>query len=484
MKRPILVISMVLALLAAACGSGEVGSAGRVTVSPPDADVTTTMTPTTVPDGDPGGSTTQPPGEADPEDPVEPADQLFVELFFVTEHLSAQRVIRAVDMPNVAANAIKALIEGPTAAEQDTELWTAIPGDTLLLGLTIEDGLATIDLSREFEIGGGITNILSRLAQVVYTLTQFPTVDEVLFYLDGEPVVGFSGEGVLLDDPVDRSDYATILPIEPGPDTTAEDPWGQDVLPDVTGIDPVRLSRVALVTSDDVLNVRQDPTVEAPIVGMLLPGSVVERTGPEEITGSSVWVQIETPVGEFWVNSWFLADFPTPADFADDARVAALLDEFADLIAGDGDLRRVTSRRGVYVSHHGGPIRFASSDLATILTDPTTYQWPSNAISQDDPEFNQIPGRTFAEAVADSFLSAYDDPDTATTVNEPIEAGNGRIAAAAIPFQFQSFNYIGVHDTGDNPDYGGIDWVTWYVSIDYEEGSPVIVGLTLDMWAP
>ena len=102
----------------------------------------------------------------------------------------------------------------------------------------------------------------------------------------------------------------------------------------------------------------------------------------------------------------------------------------------------------------------------------------------DRGPLDEIPARTFAEAIADSFLSAYDDADTATTVNEAIAGGNGRLPSHAIPFELQSFNYIGVHDPGDDPQYSGLDWVTWYVSIDYEDGAPVVVGLTIDQWAP
>lgn len=477
MKRIILIIG-VLALVVSACGADDVGEAGPVTLAPSDTSVATTTTSTTA-------SGTEPPVTTNlAEEEPEPADQLFVEVFFVKEGLSARSVIRAVDLPDVATNAIQALIEGPTPAEQDTELSSAIPADTLLLGLTIEDGLATVDLSREFEVGGGSFNILSRLAQVVYTLTQFDTVDEVLFHLDGEPVEVFSGEGVVLGEPVDRSDYATILPIEPGPDVTASEPWSQDDLPDIGEADPAMLSRVVLVTADDVLNVRQDPTVRAPIVGMLPPGTIVERTGQEEITDSSRWVQIETPVGGFWVNDWYLADYVDAPDFDADPEVTALLDEFAGLIAADGDLRPVTSRRGLYVSHHGDPVRFEPNELSSILTSTTTYQWPSNAIAEDDPEFDLLPARSFAEAVADSFLSAYDDPDTVTTLNEPIAGGNGRIPEYAIPFELASFNYVGVYDEGDVAEYEGLDWVTWYASIDYEDGSPVIVALTIDQWSP
>ncbi len=114
----------------------------------------------------------------------------------------------------VGAAAMRALLEGPNDAELGARpaMYTVVPEGTRFLGLRIEDGIATVNLSREFEEGGGSAAVLGRLAQVVYTLTQFPTVDGVKFELDGEPVTVFSGEGVVLDAPVDREDYTDQLP--------------------------------------------------------------------------------------------------------------------------------------------------------------------------------------------------------------------------------------------------------------------------------
>jgi hypothetical protein len=50
-----------------------------------------------------------------------------------------------------------------------------------------------------------------RLAQVVYTLTQFPTVDAVRLELGGEPVAVFGSEGIVLDQPLTRADYRDQL---------------------------------------------------------------------------------------------------------------------------------------------------------------------------------------------------------------------------------------------------------------------------------
>jgi germination protein M len=114
----------------------------------------------------------------------------------------------------VATAAMRALLKGPNDAETAGRpaMYTAIPDGTTLLGLSIKDRVATVNLSQEFESGGGSASALARLAQVTYTLTQFPTVDEVLFQLDGEPVTVFGAEGVVLDHPVGRADFHDQLP--------------------------------------------------------------------------------------------------------------------------------------------------------------------------------------------------------------------------------------------------------------------------------
>ncbi len=114
--------------------------------------------------------------------------------------------------PRVGTAALESLLEGPDSFEEDYGLRTAIPDGTQLLGLEIGDGIARADLSSEFESGGGSASMQARLAQVVYTLTQFPTVEGVLFSLDGEPIDVLGGEGVVIDHPLTRRDYAELLP--------------------------------------------------------------------------------------------------------------------------------------------------------------------------------------------------------------------------------------------------------------------------------
>jgi sporulation and spore germination protein/immunoglobulin-like protein involved in spore germination len=115
--------------------------------------------------------------------------------------------------PLVATAALRALLAGPTPAELESGLGTAIPAGTRLLGIAIKKGVATVDLTSDYQSGGGSLSMQARLGQVVYTLTQFPTVRRVRFHLDGEPVNVFSGEGIVLDHPVGRKDYEDLLPV-------------------------------------------------------------------------------------------------------------------------------------------------------------------------------------------------------------------------------------------------------------------------------
>jgi germination protein M len=112
-----------------------------------------------------------------------------------------------------ARAATNALLVGPTSKEKGIGMATAIPSGTTLRGLTISGGVATVDLSGAFASGGGTLSMTGRLAQVVYTLTQFPTVSKgVVFKVDGKTVTVFGGEGIMLTHPQTRSDYESVTP--------------------------------------------------------------------------------------------------------------------------------------------------------------------------------------------------------------------------------------------------------------------------------
>jgi hypothetical protein len=135
-----------------------------------------------------------------------------LEVWFLDGEQLARQTRSQEATPFVATAAMNALLAGPTGAEAKAGLATSVPVGTKLLGISIKKGVATVDLTSQYQSGGGSLSMKARLAQVVYTLTQFPTVRAVLFHLDGEPVNVFSGEGIVLDHPVGRKDYEDLLP--------------------------------------------------------------------------------------------------------------------------------------------------------------------------------------------------------------------------------------------------------------------------------
>jgi spore germination protein GerM len=92
-----------------------------------------------------------------------------------------------------SANALTALLSDVTEAESEMGLSSAIPEGTALLGVGVANGIASIDLSRESESGGGSLSVLGRVAQVVYTATWFEDIDAVEFLIEGVPVDVLTG---------------------------------------------------------------------------------------------------------------------------------------------------------------------------------------------------------------------------------------------------------------------------------------------------
>ena len=87
----------------------------------------------------------------------------------------------------------------PRRPRRAAGLTSAVPRGTRLLGLSIDGTTARVDLSAQFAAGGGSLSMQARVAQVVYTLTRFPTINAVDFMLDGALVETLGGEGLILD---------------------------------------------------------------------------------------------------------------------------------------------------------------------------------------------------------------------------------------------------------------------------------------------
>lgn len=126
---------------------------------------------------------------------------------------AASRMVEGSDEPAVLAKrTMDELVSGPTTQEAEFGLGTTIPKGTRVNEVTVAGGTATVDLSSEFQSGGGSLSMLLRVAQVVCTLTGIEGVDSVAFMIDGVRATAIGGEGVIVDPPVDRADFEGQLP--------------------------------------------------------------------------------------------------------------------------------------------------------------------------------------------------------------------------------------------------------------------------------
>jgi len=165
--------------------------------------------PSESPRGSPAPTPTQAGGTADQTIPIQlwflrGGDRRPPELLLHYEELPATRA--------VGRAAIQLLIRGvPERAPK--KAYSIVPSNTDLLGLTIANRTATIDLSRGFEqteAGTAVDGM--QVAQVVYTLTQFPTVKRVELLIEGERVETLGGHGIPVDRPLTRKDFEEHLP--------------------------------------------------------------------------------------------------------------------------------------------------------------------------------------------------------------------------------------------------------------------------------
>ncbi|MFQ5524060.1 MAG: Gmad2 immunoglobulin-like domain-containing protein [Acidimicrobiia bacterium] len=91
-------------------------------------------------------------------------------------------------------------------------LGRAIPEGVEVLGVTQAEGLYTVDMNQAFLDGaGGLLADITMLNQLVFTATAADPGAEVRFTVEGQPVDIFGSEGLVVVDPVSRTDFLDHL---------------------------------------------------------------------------------------------------------------------------------------------------------------------------------------------------------------------------------------------------------------------------------
>jgi hypothetical protein len=194
MKRLIVILVAGTALLVSACGPAQSRTRGPAPTGPPG-------TGTTPSPGQASGVASAPGiASASPGARTEPPAAITIEAWFTHgERIFLTHRIRPATVAT-SRLALTELIAGPSGLESAAGVGNAVPFETTFT-VSVSGGLATVGLPEWFYATSRVRARL-RQAQVVYTLTQFPTVSRVGFQKDGHPTAA----------PVGRADYADLLP--------------------------------------------------------------------------------------------------------------------------------------------------------------------------------------------------------------------------------------------------------------------------------
>jgi len=119
-------------------------------------------------------------------------------------------VMRNIPWPEgkgIAKAAIRALVDNP-ANRKDMEnigLIPTLPANTEILGMSINDGLCKVDFTKDVLQYGSKEDEVAITNAIVYTLTEFPTIDNVQIMVEGKQINELT-YGLNVSNPIARGD--------------------------------------------------------------------------------------------------------------------------------------------------------------------------------------------------------------------------------------------------------------------------------------
>lgn len=100
--------------------------------------------------------------------------------------------------------AITELLKGPSKREKRKGFYTEIPETTKLIEIKETSNSVTINISKEFESGGGSNSMSMRYKQLVNTALDAEKDKPVYLEMDGKRAEFIGGEGVIVSQPLSR----------------------------------------------------------------------------------------------------------------------------------------------------------------------------------------------------------------------------------------------------------------------------------------
>ncbi|MDR1468377.1 MAG: GerMN domain-containing protein [Spirochaetaceae bacterium] len=105
---------------------------------------------------------------------------------------------------------INVLLAGTTAAENARGITTFIPPKTVLINAVMQGGTAVLNFNENFMFNSyGVEGYLAQLRQIIWTATEFPSVKNIQFLIEGQRI-DFLGDNIRLDQPISREDLGQL----------------------------------------------------------------------------------------------------------------------------------------------------------------------------------------------------------------------------------------------------------------------------------
>ncbi len=101
--------------------------------------------------------------------------------------------------------ALNELLNGPTENEKNLGYYTELPAGTTIFDIKETPERITINVSKDFEIGGGSASMGLRLEQLINTALDSAGKKPVYLEIQGEQASHFGGEGIMVPQPLSRN---------------------------------------------------------------------------------------------------------------------------------------------------------------------------------------------------------------------------------------------------------------------------------------
>ena len=181
----------------------------------------------------------------------------------------------------------------------------------------------------------------------------------------------------------------------------------------------------------------------------------IVSTGKPRWVDEILWLRVETPNGDGWVEREYLTEQVDLETFMNDPRPVKLVNQLAEKLRNGRDLNSLISQRGPVIALTGPPARTPSSGKTGLLGE-SSFRHIGGALNAKDD---------FLVAVKGPFLEAHDATEivTAETPHSPM---------SLIPTECWNFPYLSLGVGGDVQ--------PWLVFFEYRRGKAWIAGLGID----